>query len=486
VSPAARAYDGVGGDAAMRLRSLAFILGFALLVSVPVVAHADDAPIEGVPGSVTTVHSASVRLESEVVQIVVYNNFAECRADFRLVNNGTRRSLRLAFPSVAPVSSEASAYPPDTLGAFHAWRNGRPLAVRVVYGHDGPLGASYYEHDVDLPTGTTTVTVDYLFSTWDSAPDAVAPTLPPAPAQWNDMAGWFESVNYILHTGAMWNGTIGTAVVRVTFDDSCERWGEDVLALDPAVTTPDWTKPDARTFQWVFRDFEPTQDPKTGTSPYDIRLGFARPTWVPVEYEQQQDANAESDLYPDFQWFSIWQNWWRQPFIKDTTQAASVIDMSDYEFTPFGKTTTPFYDLPSEAWAVKGNGTRTWFAATLGGSHRIRELRIVPGLADATYREYSRPKTLVATFSNGTTKTLHLADDPRVQRFPVNVVTNSVRFRVAAIYRGTKQPGLIAVALADVGTTPSPAWLSFADALRMADRWSTIAGLEAILPVSAA
>jgi hypothetical protein len=281
----------------------------------------------------------------------------------------------------------------------------------------------------------------------------------------------------------MWSGTIGMAVVRVTFDDSCQRWGEDALGANPVITTPGWTKPDPRTFQWVFRDFEPTQDTTTGTSPYDIRLGFVTPAWAPVGYEQQMDT---SDAYPDFQWFSIWQNWWRQPLIKDTTQAVSVLDMSNYGLAPFGETDTPFYGLPSEAWAVKGNSTRTWFAATLGGPRRIRELRIVPGVADATYREYSRPKTLVTTFSDGTTKTLHLADDPRMQRFPVDVVTSSVRFRVAAIYRGTKQPGLIAVALADVGPTPSPAWLTFADALRIADSWPTIAGLEAILPASAA
>jgi hypothetical protein len=147
-------------------------------------------------------------------------------------------------------------------------------------------------------------------------------------------------------------------------------------------------------------------------------------------------------------------------------QADSVRDMSDYEFAPFGDGYSPFWNAPSTAWAVKGNGTRTWFAAKLRGPERVREIRIVPGVADETYRDYSRPRTIVATFSDGSRKTLHIADDPRMQRFPVDVVTSSVRFRVSSLYRGSKDPAVVAVALADLGPTPSPKWLSFADALR--------------------
>jgi hypothetical protein len=185
---ATRAYDGGGGDAAVRLRSVLFILGFVLLLGAPVAAHADDSPVQGVPGSVRPVQVAAVRLEAEAVQIIVYDQIAECRADFRLVNSGPQRTLRIAFPSVMPAYGEGGDGP-DTLGAFHAWRSGRPLAVRLVEGHDGPLPAWFYEHDVALPTGATTVTVDYLFSVGDASIATDWPTIPPAPARWNGMDG---------------------------------------------------------------------------------------------------------------------------------------------------------------------------------------------------------------------------------------------------------------------------------------------------------
>lgn len=461
-----------GGDVAMRLRVAMCFLGVLLVVGAPLTARADDAPIAGVPGSVRPVHAASVRMESESVQIIVYGAVAECRADFRLVNSGRQRTLRLAFPSTMPATEEYRDYPPDTLGAFHAWRNGRPLPVRLVEGMDGPLGSWFYEHTVTLPTGATTVTVSYLFRTDQYESGMEPPPLPRAPVWWNEMDGSFNSVGYVLHTGAMWSGPIGTAVVRVTFDDSCERWGEDALATDPVVTTPGWTKPDPRTFQWVFRDFEPTQGATSGTSPYDIRLGFEVPDWGPVDEAAQIDAESDSDadLAADFEYttFSLWQNWWRQPFIANTTAASSIraIGPGEGEGSPFWEAGTPFYNLPSTAWGVRGRGARSWFAVKLSHARHIAELRIVPGLADADFRKYSRPKTIIATFSDRTKKTLHIADDPRMQRFPVDVVTSSVRFRIAESYRGTKDPAMIAVALADLGPTRSPAWLSFADALR--------------------
>ena len=472
------------GAMPMQGRRVLFFVGLLVMLCVPAAAFADDAPIAGVPGSVRPVTTGSVRMESEAVQIIVYDRIAECRADFRLVNSGKKTTLRLAFPAVSSAVNgddpwdpynfgdflsywppdDMRGYSPDTLGAFHAWRNGKPLAVKVVEGKDGPLGATFYEHSVTLPTGATTVTVSYLFdSDHLYAASSDPSTLPPAPLRWLFMEGSFRTVDYILHTGAMWQGTIDTAVVRITFDDSCERWGTDMLAANPAVTTPGWTHPDARTFQWVFRDFEPAQDPQSGRSAYDIRLGFVKPTWRGVAYWAQYDAEqAKPNPNDDFEPTSRYERLWQPSFIADYSQADSA------RYMEVGDTYSPFSNGPSNAWVVNGNGTRTWFAVKLHGPERIREIRIVPGVADATYRDNSRPRTIVATFSDGSRKTLHIADDPRMQRFPVDVVTSSVRFRVGSLYRGAKDPQVVAVALADVGPTPSPKWLTFAGALRLA------------------
>ena len=468
------------GATQMQGRRVLFFVGLLVMLCAPIAAFADDAPIAGVPGSVRPVKAGSVRMESEAVQIIVYDRVAECRADFRLVNTGKRTTLRLAFPAVTSAvdsddpwdpdnfedffeywpPTDMRGYPPDGLGAFHAWRNGKPLAVKVLEGKDGPLGATFYEHSVTLPTGATTITVSYLSDTFHFPAPSDPSTLPPSPARWLFMDGEFSSVDYILHTGAMWQGTIGAAVVRVTFDDSCQRWGTDALAANPAVTTPGWTKPDTRTYQWVFRDFEPTQDPDSGRSAYDIRLGFVKPTWYPDDYQAQYDAE-EAKPNPDenFEPTSPFEGLWQPSFIADYSQADSARPLE-------GDVGSPFVNGPLDAWVVRGNGTRTWFAAELSGPRRVREIRIVPGRDDEYYRDTSRPRTIVATFSDGSRKTLHIADDPRMQRFPVEVVTRSVRFRVSSLYRGTYDPTMVAVALADIGPTPSPKWLSFAVALR--------------------
>ena len=86
------------------------------------------------------------------------------------------------------------------------------------------------------------------------------------------MAGRYD---YWLHTGAGWAGTIGAAVVRYTLADDFRGWGLDVRSGYegvsegwPDTTRPEtYAKPDERTYQWVFKELEPTED-------YDIILAL--------------------------------------------------------------------------------------------------------------------------------------------------------------------------------------------------------------------
>jgi hypothetical protein len=458
----------------MRLRTAAFLVVLVALLCVPVVARADDGPVTdapGNPGTVEPMNVAGVRMESEAVQIVVYDTFAECHADFRLVNSGPPRTMRVGFPSVSDPKTVLGSEAPEDLGDFRAWQNGRELFVKGIPGHDGRLTARFYEHTIALPTGATTVTVDYLFRTDHEYSSVDPPTQPAAPLRWLGMGGLYNEVDYILHTGALWSGTIGTAVVRVTFDDSCARFGEDALATEPIVTTPGWTKPDPRTFQWVFRDFDPKQDRRSGRSPYDIRLGYAKPTWEPTDAEDQADA-YEGDDPEDFVPFAMWRAWWAPPLISDTAAADSRLDFADGEPVSFNEY-TPFdgwLDAGSaSAWGVRGNTyADTWFKATLSRPTHIGEIRIIPGIDTNRFRDFSRPEVLVVKYSDGSTQFLDVADDRSMQRFAVDKVTDSVRVDVAMDYAGTADLGLTAVTLADLGPSPSPRFLSFADALRLA------------------
>lgn len=84
---------------------------------------------------------------------------------------------------------------------------------------------------------------------------------------------------------AGWKGTIGKAVVRYRLADSFNGWAVDVKAADreaygegagTPITSPEsYVMLDDHTYQWVFEDFEPTED-------NDIVLAFTRPNILHV------------------------------------------------------------------------------------------------------------------------------------------------------------------------------------------------------------
>ena len=76
-----------------------------------------------------------------------------------------------------------------------------------------------------------------------------------------------DKYDYWLHTGAGWAGTIGTAVVRFTLADDFRGYGMDVKSDYPDegggggyFTKPEtYTKIGDGTYQWLFKDLEPTE-----------------------------------------------------------------------------------------------------------------------------------------------------------------------------------------------------------------------------------
>ncbi len=396
-------------------------------------ARADDTSLGATGGTLSAVPAGDIRLDAETVQAVCFGSFAEYRVDFRFVNDGPARTVRLGFPFSSTVASERG---PERPIGFQAWQGNRPLAVRAVA--VGRLGAGrpprgYFVHRARFPHGRSMITVSYLGQ--ESATALLRQKGVGATA--SGTASWYE---YWLHTGATWKGPIGTAVVRYRFADTFQGSGLGLTAAQAAkdvpVTTPAWTRPLPDTWQWRFVDFEPASAsgaewwaPQKGS---DVVLGFSS-----VYRRGPKPAKwTASDRAPVFE------------------ASGGPFCLQD--------------GVLSSAWVAGPltQGDHPWAQATFLRPRRLRELRIVSGdnAYIAAFKKYGRPKTLTATFSDGSTVTLHLKDAPVLQRYPVDVTTTTVRLTVDDIYPGTDYPA-VAVSEVEFGSAPAPGYASFADLL---------------------
>ena len=207
----------------------------ALLATAP--ARADDSSLGATGGTISAVPARNIRLDAETVQAVCFGSFAEYRVDFRFVNDGPARTMRLGFPFSSPVGGTHGTERPI---GFQAWQGGKPLPVRaiatgVMYG--GRPSHGYFVHSARFPHGATTITVSYLSQESATAQYRKAGDAATA----SGMAAWYE---YWLHTGATWSGPIGTAVVRYGFADTFRGRGLGLTAGEAVrgvpVTTPGW------------------------------------------------------------------------------------------------------------------------------------------------------------------------------------------------------------------------------------------------------
>jgi len=131
-----------------------------LLLALAQPAYADDGRIGGDSGNVRPIASEHIRMESETVQAIAYNGFAEYVVDFKFVNSGAAEKVRLGFPF--DIDDKSSETPGIALGGFQAWQGDTPLKVTPTTGFDGPFESGWYEHEATFPTGTTFIRVRYV------------------------------------------------------------------------------------------------------------------------------------------------------------------------------------------------------------------------------------------------------------------------------------------------------------------------------------
>jgi hypothetical protein len=429
-----------------------FVLALAGALLFPAAtALGDDTSIGSWGGAARPMQSTYIRMAAETVQCVCYQRFAEYRVDFRFENSGAGATVRLGFPFY--VGGDTNAPP----ASFRAWRDGEPLPVSIERGTDNGEPTDYYVHTVNFPSGATTVTVDYLVSkTSSNIGDEYALAAKGTP--YAAFPGELDDYNYTLHTGANWAGTIGTAVLRWTMSPDFVGWGPAKARslearMAEAESEPEYlgvirqldsieshfTQPDPRTWQYVLRDFEPTET-ADGASAYDVGFHFFEPSgW-------DREDNPTRFASPD---------------VAASTSLST--EAEDY----------PAEDLvdgdPSTPWAedVKGPGIGQYVDFAFVSAQDVRELRIVSGYAKRPdlFSKYNRPKRLKVDYSDGTSQIVQLADTPSLQRFPAKATAKSARITILDVYRGTGADQTY-LSQVEFGTAAAPKFLPFATLLR--------------------
>jgi hypothetical protein len=433
-------------------RSITLAVSTAVLVMATALpAVANDAAIGGVGGAITPITVADIRMESEAVQVVAYAHYAVVRVDFKFVNSGEERVVKLGFPFELPFEKQDLSDLPPAAG-FRAWQDGAPLAVTWTppsRGDAEPEGGfiGYFVHEATFKPGVTMIRVEYLAEPNSQVP---TPDIPSPPDKYKGMMSSKASYEYWVHTGAGWAGTIGKSVIRFTLSPDFEGWGTDAAqkmwAAEPQLPAGtgevalSYTKADPQTYQWTFLDYEPTVEKGQLISKYDVSLHYFQPSWV--------DKDFNETFLPE---------WPRDHVVK--AEASSQLKLGEFEYPPDAA-----FKGVAWAWAegVTGSGTGQWVKATFAGERSISEVRILPGYAKspALFAKYNRPKTLTLEFSDGTKKTLQLADEPSLQKFPVNAKASWAKVTIGEVYRGTTRDETY-LSLVDFGAT-SPEFASFA------------------------
>src|SRR5437763_1130740 len=237
-----------------RARVVAMSLLVALLACFPAAAvQADNAPMWESPEGLTPgLPNSRVQMAGETVRSAVRETadgvMADVSADFDMLNPGPDTQMVVGFPSMAWdvlfVNDRDAAYSPVTFQAIQNFRAQSSLAqyapaLRKV-GGSGPFSnSSWFVWNMLYPGGKPLrVQVTYqqqLMSFKVYSPDFPAPAAVP--------------VSYVLRTGALWDGPIGSAVITMTATD-----GAGLVPVLPPTQIQDGQ------LTWSMNNFKPTED----------------------------------------------------------------------------------------------------------------------------------------------------------------------------------------------------------------------------------
>jgi hypothetical protein len=210
-------------------------------------ASADNAPMWESPMGLTPGAQTAVRMQAEDVSVQVVERgaavFAIVNATFDMTNPGTTAQMLVGFPNFAGSALPAQdtyspvMFTPANISNFRAWTDTANFSPSLRQVKTGPYNTSdWFVWNMSYPRGQTRVHVSYEQKLNEQSD-----------FPWSRP---IAHVSYVLRTGALWAGTIGSA--RVTFDAPN---GGVLLGAERTVEATDTH------VAWQFTDIKPTFDP---------------------------------------------------------------------------------------------------------------------------------------------------------------------------------------------------------------------------------
>ncbi|HZD60804.1 MAG TPA: hypothetical protein VE439_10185, partial [Anaerolineae bacterium] len=189
----------------MLLRAI-LVLMLGLIAAVPSPAFADDGYAGGVGQAPVPRNSKDIVMESEVVNIVLHEGFAEVECAYKFRNDGNDQTVIMGFPDPTDPAKDLG------ISIFRVLVDNIEVPVKETtialkpdqpgFEQYGPI-SRWYLHDISFKKDETKVVVNRYV-----APHGVSAS--PETAS-------FRHFSYILRTGATWKGVIGRAVINVSF-----------------------------------------------------------------------------------------------------------------------------------------------------------------------------------------------------------------------------------------------------------------------------
>jgi len=239
------------------------VLFLFLLSSVPQgTVHADlGLPLVNPGGSSVELpegERTNVRMVEEEVNLTIepyiaaipgeYNMRGRVEAVFLMRNLGsTKEALEVWFPLATSVRYPGvlSYTPEKFVQDFKIWVDGAPTPVQKVKAPDlgePSMESLWASFPITFPAGKD-VTVRVTYTLYPSG------------------YGTFGSFEYILQTGADWNGTIGKALIKVNLpypvtDENVSLSGTSIIGMVLAPQPPGYVIED-NVIRWEFSDLEP-------------------------------------------------------------------------------------------------------------------------------------------------------------------------------------------------------------------------------------
>lgn len=214
-----------------------FSLAFALSATI-LTGWSDDAVIFATGGTarLMTPHP-SIRMVREEVYVKLYPDRAEVDCTFVFKNEGKATTVQIGFPETKQGGTDMKPQESPMLDNFRAYLDGRPTTYRILKAQKDDYDFAYwYVRKVRFEAGqqrTTRVTFSAMLGANSIGEDL------------------FE---YVLHTGASWQGTIGSGRIVI-----------DTTHLLPDYTVVDILRDNRFRRQgylliWEFNNLEPTRE----------------------------------------------------------------------------------------------------------------------------------------------------------------------------------------------------------------------------------